>query len=98
MTDREAILQRHSVRAYADKRIEADQVKLIEEKIAELNEAGGLHLQFVEDAGNIYNRLLNKAMGLGSAPSVIDALARKQTIWTSVWAITAKNWCCSFKS
>lgn len=32
---------------------------------------GNLHLQLVEDAGNTYNRLLNRAMGLGSAPSVI---------------------------
>ena len=77
MTDREAILQRHSVRAYKDKRIEADQGKLIEEKIAELNEAGRLHLQFVEDAGSTYNRLLNKAMGLGSAPSVIACVGKE---------------------
>lgn len=40
-------------------------------RIVELNEAGGLHLQLLEDAGDTFNRLLNRAMGLGSAPSVI---------------------------
>ena len=71
MTDVEAIKQRHSVRNYTDKKIEADKVALINEKVAELNEKSGLHLQFVEDAGKTYNRLMNRAMGLGSAPSVI---------------------------
>ncbi len=71
MTDIEAIKCRHSVRNYENKQIEDDKVKLIEEKIAELNEAGNLHLQFIKDAGNTYNKLMNKAMGLGSAPSVI---------------------------
>lgn len=71
MTDKEAIQSRHSVRAYEDRRIEPDKIRLIEEKITELNERGNLHLQFVEDAGRTYNKLLNRAMGLGSAPSVV---------------------------
>jgi hypothetical protein len=71
MTDREAILARHSVRNYTEQKIEADKVELIREKIRELNAEGTLHLQFMEDAGNTYNRLLNRAMGLASAPSVI---------------------------
>lgn len=71
MTDKEAILARHAVRNYTDRKIEKDKADLINEKILELNEAGGLHLQFIEDAGNTYNRLLNRVMGLGSAPSVI---------------------------
>ena len=78
MTDIEAIMQRHSVRNYEEKRIDADTVRLIEEKIAELNEQSGLNLQFVEDAGRTYSKLLNRAMGLGSAPSVI-ACAGKDT-------------------
>ena len=76
MTDREAILQRHSVRAYEDRRIEEEKIRLIEERIAELNTAGNLNLQFVEDAAKAYNKLLNKAMGLGSAPSVIACVGK----------------------
>ncbi len=71
MSEKEAILARHSVRSYTDRKIEEDKISLIENKIAEINKAGNLHLQFKKDAGNTYNRLLNRAMGLGSAPSVI---------------------------
>ena len=71
MTESEAILQRHSVRSYENRDIEPDIVGLIEEKIRELNKAGNLHLQFIRDAGNTYNKLLTRAAGLGSAPSVI---------------------------
>ena len=76
MTEKEAILQRHSVRNYKDQKIEAEKVSLIREKIEELNGLGNLHLQFMEDAGNTYNRLLNRAMGLGSAPSVIACVGK----------------------
>lgn len=71
MTELEAIRERHSVRNYTPEHIQAEKVVKLNEKIRELNEAGNLHLQLMEDAGNTYNRLLNRAMGLGSAPSVI---------------------------
>ncbi len=71
MTEREAIIARHSVRNYTDQTIEAQKVLQLKEKIDELNAAGNLHFQFKEDAGNTYNKLMNRAMGLGSAPSVI---------------------------
>ncbi|WP_029319756.1 nitroreductase family protein [Butyrivibrio sp. AE3004] len=67
----EAIKERHSVRNYTPEHIQAEKIVKLNEKIRELNEAGNLHLQLMEDAGNTYNRLLNRAMGLGSAPSVI---------------------------
>ncbi|MBQ6560497.1 MAG: nitroreductase [Erysipelotrichaceae bacterium] len=71
MTEKEAILARHTVRNYQDKPIAPETVRLIEEKIRELNEISGLHLQFVAEAGNTYNRFMNKTMGLSTAPSVI---------------------------
>lgn len=71
MTEIEAIKERHSVRNYKDKEIEQDKIDQLNELIEKCNEAGKLHLQLCVDAGNTYNRLLNKAMGLGSAPSVI---------------------------
>lgn len=66
-----AIRERHSVRNYTPEHIRAEKIVKLNDKIKELNEAGNLHLQLIEDAGNTYNRLLNRAMGLGSAPSVI---------------------------
>ena len=77
MTEKEAILERHSVRAYEDTQIEAEKVQLIEDKIAQLNAAGNLHLQFIRDAGKTYNKLLTKVAGLGSAPSVIACVGKE---------------------
>lgn len=77
MTEIEAIRARHSVRTYREQRIDGETVRLLEEKISELNEKGNLHLQFMEDAGNTYNKLLNRAMGLGSAPSVIACVGEE---------------------
>lgn len=71
MTEIEAIKNRHSVRNYQNKKIEKDVEEKLLSKIEELNAKGKLHLQFIADAGNTYNKLLNRAMGLGSAPSVI---------------------------
>ena len=71
MSEIDAIKERHSVRNYEAKKIEADKVEKIRAKIEELNKEGNLHLQFLEDAGKTYNKLFNKVAGLGSAPSVI---------------------------
>lgn len=71
MTELEAIKERHSVRSYLDKKIEEDKIKILNDLIKECNEEGNLHIQLLEDAGKTFNKLLNKAMGLGSAPSVI---------------------------
>lgn len=71
MSGLDAIKNRHSVRNYEAKKIEADKVEKIRAKIEELNKEGNLHLQFMEDAGKTYNKLFNKVAGLGSAPSVI---------------------------
>ncbi len=71
MTELEAVSERHSVRNYQNKKIEAEKADRIREMIRQCNEEGNLHLQFLEDAGNTFNRLLNRMMGLGSAPSVI---------------------------
>ena len=46
----------------------------LQEKIKELNAESGLHLQYIEDAGKTYNKLLNRTAGLDSAPSVIALL------------------------
>lgn len=74
MTEIEAIQARHSVRSYLDKKIDSETVIKLNEMIAKCNEEGKLHIQLCEDAGNTYNKLLNKAMGLGSAPAVIACI------------------------
>lgn len=71
MTEIEAIKERHSVRNYLDKKIEQDKIDKLNELISKCNEEGNIHLEFCADAGNTYTRLLNKAMGLASAPGVI---------------------------
>ena len=71
MSEIEAIKERHSVRNYKPEKIHPQKVDLIKEKIDELNTEGNLNLQFIGDAGNTYNRLLNRMAGLGTAPSVI---------------------------
>ncbi len=71
MSELEAIKERHSVRNYKLEKIHPQKVDQIKEKIDELNVEGNLHLQFIEDAGNTYNRLINRMAGLGTAPSVI---------------------------
>ena len=76
MTEKEAILNRHSVRNYKPDEIEEDKVLQLKMMIEELNEQGNLHFQFIQDAGETYNRLMNKAMGLGSAPSVIACVGK----------------------
>ncbi|MBP5417125.1 MAG: nitroreductase family protein [Clostridiales bacterium] len=76
MTDLEAIRERHSVRHYKEEKIGSEKISILNELIDSLNKEGDLHLQLIEDAGNTYNKLLNKAMGLGSAPSVIACVGK----------------------
>lgn len=71
MGEIDAIKNRHSVRNYEDKKIEADKVAKLEDLISACNREGNLHLQFLQDAGKTFGKLLNKAMGLSSAPSAI---------------------------
>ena len=42
-----------------------------------MNQESGLHLQYIEDAGKTYNKLLNRTDGLDSAPSVIACVGRE---------------------
>ena len=76
MSEIDAIRDRHAVRSYTPQKIEQKKVSQLKEKIDELNAEGNLHLQFIEDAGKTYNKLLNRAMGLSSAPSVIACVGK----------------------
>lgn len=74
MTEIEAIRQRHSVRTYKDEKISHETVQQLQQLISEINEKGNLNLQFLEDSGKTFTKLLNKALGLGTAPSVIACM------------------------
>lgn len=76
MTEIEALRERHSVRNYKDIRIDADTLDKLSAFIEKCNDEGNLNIQLCKDAGNTYNRLMNKAMGLGSAPSVIACIGK----------------------
>lgn len=71
MTELEALYERHSVRNYQDKKIEEEKLAELRELIEECNRVGSLHLQLLEEAGGTFKRLLNRFMGLSTAPSVI---------------------------
>lgn len=71
MTELEALRERHSVRSYQNRKIEAEKIAKLNDLIARCNQEGNLNLQLLEDAGGTFSRMMSKFMGLGSAPSVI---------------------------
>ncbi len=77
MTEKEAILARHSVRKYKDKAIEADIAKQISDKVAEVNAESGLHFQFLNDEGGAYSNIILKFSGLDSAPASIACVGKE---------------------
>lgn len=74
MTELEAVRERHSVRSFLNKGIDPEVAGKLKDFIEECNREGGLHMQFLPDAGNTFGKLLNRAMGLGSAPSAIACI------------------------
>ena len=60
MTLQEAIEARHSVRAYKDQPLSEDIVKLLEDKIVELNREGQLHIQLVCHEPKAFQGMLAK--------------------------------------
>ena len=76
MNEIEVIRARHSVRAYQEKKIEQEKIDKLKELIEKVNQEGDLHLQYVEDAGNTFKRLLSRFMGLASAPSIIACIGK----------------------
>ena len=49
MTLQEAIVARHSVRAYTERPLEEGVVSILEENIGKLNKEGDLHIQLIRD-------------------------------------------------
>ena len=74
MNEIQMIKERHSVRSYSERKIEKNLLDQLNAKISECNEKGNLNIQLLEDAGKTFNKLMNIAVGLGSAPSVIACI------------------------
>ena len=60
MTLTDAIKSRHSVRAYKEQPLAESTVKLLEEKIAELNKVGNLHIQLIKNEPKAFQGTLAK--------------------------------------
>ena len=60
MTIEEAIKARHSVRAYKEQPLTEDVVNVLEEKIAELNREGNLHMQLILNEPKAFQGTLAK--------------------------------------
>jgi len=60
MTIQEAIKARHSVRAYKEQPLTAEVVKALEEKVAELNREGRLHMQLILNEPKAFQGTLAK--------------------------------------
>ena len=60
MTLQEAIEARHSVRAYKDQPLTEEVVNALNEKIAELNRVGNLHIQLIQNEPKAFQGKLAK--------------------------------------
>ncbi|MGN1375911.1 MAG: nitroreductase family protein [Prevotella sp.] len=60
MTIQEAIVARHSVRAYKEQPLTEETVKLLEDKIVELNNESGLHIQLIQNERKAFQGTLAK--------------------------------------
>ena len=60
MTLQEAIVARHSVRAYKDKPLEADVVRVLEQEIERVNREGKLHVQLIQNEPKAFQGTLAK--------------------------------------
>lgn len=78
MTDREAMIARHSVRAYQDKKIDEDTARQLKEYIGELNAEYDLHLQYMDNADGVFTGLANKLTGWTNVPAYIAVVGRRR--------------------
>lgn len=76
MTILEAIQSRHSVRKYIDKPIEEDIVRILQDKVSEVNEKGNLHIQLVTNEPKAFKGKM--AYGTFSGVSNYFAMVEKK--------------------
>ena len=77
MTEKEAIVARHSVRQYIDKPIEAEKIAQLRALIDECNRKAGLHIQLVTDDPNAFSGGLAKYGKFSGISNYIAVVGKK---------------------
>ena len=78
MTDREAMIARHSVRAYTGKKIDEDTVLQLKAYIDDINAEYDLHLQYMDNADGVFTGLASKLTGWTNVPAYIAVVGRRR--------------------
>lgn len=78
MTDLQAIQERHSVRSYQNRPIEADKAQALKAYLDELNAAYDLHMQYIEPAGTVFSSFASKFTGFKGVPAYIAMVGRRR--------------------
>ena len=71
MTELEAIQARHSVRGYQDKPIAPETLKLLRERVQQINQESGLHIQLMEETDGVYGSTISRLSGWRNVPSYL---------------------------
>ena len=81
MNELDMIRQRHSVRAYQMRPIEPEKAAVIRAEIDRLNALSGLHMQLIEGADNVFDRLPARFWGWKYVPAYIALAAPAGEEW-----------------
>lgn len=76
MTELQAIKERHSVRKYLDKPIEPEKRALLQEQIDRVNKEFGLHVQYIPEAGGVFNGVASKICGWSGVPGYLAMVGK----------------------
>ena len=71
MDTMQMIRERHSVRSYLEKKLSPETVALLQAEIDRVNAESGLHIQFMEDAAGVFDKLLGRFLGWKYVPSYL---------------------------
>ena len=70
------IKQRHSVRQYLDKPIDAETMEKINAEIDRLNVESGLHMQFMGDSDGVFGSVASRVIGWKFVPNYVALIGR----------------------
>ena len=65
------IRERHSVRSYLNRPVAEDAASLLRAEIDRVNAESGLHIQFMEDASGVFDKLLARFIGWKYVPAYL---------------------------
>ena len=67
----EMIRARHSVRSYQDRKLDAEVLEHIRAEIDRVNAESGLHIQFMDEAGEVFSTFFSRFIGWKYVPSYL---------------------------